>query len=161
MKSTCNRYVYQQADQSDVMNQGFLKILNGLHHFDPERPFEPWARRIMINTALDYCRKLKRSQATRDLDEMMDVNANHLSWSVENTAELDFDAEELLDMIKSLEGTTAQVFNLYAIDGYTHEEVSKALGMSTSNSKWHLAKARRILKEMIEKRAKELRQKIN
>ncbi len=161
MKSTCSRYVFQQADLSDVMNQGFLKILNGLEHFDTSRTFEPWARRIMINTALDYCRKLKRKQMTKDLDEMMEFNVDAERWSEVNLAELQFDVEELLDMVRQLKGTTAQVFNLYAIDGYTHEEVSVALRMSTSNSKWHLAKARRLLQEMIEKKTKILTNKIN
>ena len=134
------------------MNRGYLKIIQGLDKFDRERSFEAWIRRIVVNTALDHLRKKKRRnhhEISQPVETLNGMNVKEADW---NLADRDFDAQELLDMINTLPTKTAQVFNLFAIDGFSHQEISNQLDMSEGTSKWHVSKARQRLQELLSKR---------
>ena len=152
MKGVCSRYIQEQSDVADVMNRGFLKIIKGLGQFDRHRSFEAWVRRILVNTALDHLRQKKRRAAhevAHPMESLNGIDVKHTDW---NHADRSFDAEELLQMINSLPIKTAQVFNLFAIDGYSHQEISELLDMKEGTSKWHVSKAREYLKELLTKK---------
>lgn len=149
MKSTCLRYLHNNQDISDAINRSFLKVINSLESFDQLRSYDAWLRRIVINTVLDQLRKENRRIKTRDLDEITQLKGHNNNLSVSNSAELAFEAQDLHDMLKSLPEKTRAVFNLFAIDGYSHKEISSTLDMSEGNSKWHVHKAREILRKMI------------
>lgn len=148
MKGICMRYIYDKSRVSEVINSGFLKVVNGLDRFDHSKPIEPWVATIMIRTSLDEVRKIMRSTTSKtDLYEDMSVlNGQSLTY---NLADLDFDAEELLSMLQGLPAKTKMVFNLFAIDGFSHKEISDTLNISTGTSKWHVSKARELLQKAL------------
>ena len=132
------------------MNQGFMKIFKGLKKYPREIPFEAWIRKIMINTIIDEYRKTKKYTEMIELtDKPLEVEpGNSIST---NEAEQYFDAEQLLVMINDLPPLSNKVFNLFAIDGYSHKEISDLLGIREGTSKWHVSNARKLLKEMMNK----------
>lgn len=151
LMSVCIRYKNDHDEARAILNLGFLKILNNLEKYKKSVPFEAWIRRIMINTIIDEFRKNKKERETieyNNFERVEDYN-NYINF---NTADLQFDAEELEMMVKQLPEMSQKVFNLFAIDGYSHKEISQMLGMSTGTSKWHVAFARKELKQMISKK---------
>ena len=151
MKGVALRYVFDRSNCDDVINVGFLKIVNGLDKYDNTKEFMPWAKTVMIRVALDYVRKTMRSnqRVTDYSDDLSQLNGISASY---NTADLRFDADELLDMLHQLPDRTRVVFSLFAIDGYSHKEISQRLEMSEGTSKWHVSKARESLQETINQR---------
>lgn len=145
----CLRYHKNKEDAQAILNVGFLKILNGLVKYDPTVPFEAWIRRIMINTIIDQYRKERKN---REYIEYADFQENDTGiQEVDfNEAEKRFNAEQLEKMIHQLPNVSQQVFNLHAIDGYSHKEIAEKMGMSVGTSKWHVSHARKELKKMIE-----------
>lgn len=143
------RYRRSEDEAAEVLNTGFLKILNNLDKYNKDVPFEAWIRRIMINTLIDDFRKNRK---VKELIEYTDFEHEEIfTESVDfNTADRMFDAEEIELLIQQLPPMSQKVFNLYAIDGYSHKEVGELLGISDGTSKWHLSFARKKLKEMIE-----------
>ena len=105
----------------------------------------------MINTIIDEFRKNKKERETIEYNNFERVE-DYDSYIDFNAADLQFDAAELEFMVKQLPEMSQKVFNLFAIDGYSHKEISKMLGMSTGTSKWHVAYARKELKQMIHKK---------
>ena len=148
MKGICMRYVFDKNNVDEVINNGFLKIVNGLEKYDQGQPFMPWASTVMLRVALDYVRKTMRStDRTTDLHEDMgQLNEMPVTY---NCADLRLDAEDLLGMLDLLPKQTKVVFNLFAIDGYSHKEITNQLNISVGTSKWHVSKARELLKEKI------------
>lgn len=148
LMGVCSRYRNVEADALAMLNEGFFKILTSLDRYKPEVPFEAWIRRIMINTLIDDFRK---NRLVIELTEHYSFNDHdHLNGLSDlNTADLDFDAAELEAMIHALPPMSRKVFNLYAIDGYSHREVGDMLGIREGTSKWHLSFARKKLQDML------------
>lgn len=144
----CMRYHHQEADALAVLNMGFLKILKNLKKRKQQTPFEPWIRRIMINTIIDEFRKDKKHKAHMAYTDFTD--RDHYDQFVDfNAADRQFDAADIELMIMQLPDMSRQVFNLYAVDGYSHAEIADMLGISTGTSKWHVSTARKIIKTLI------------
>ncbi len=147
--AVCHRYIHQEEDAIEVMNDAFLKIFRDLARFEPrfnslENSLKGWMRRIFINTAVDHLRRQKHrfdTTATGDFDLQ---SATFGEWPADR-----FSHKELLEMISKLSPAYRMVFNLFAIDGFSHEEISKMLHISTGTSKSNLAKARMNLQKMI------------
>ncbi len=148
LMGVCMRYRKSEDEAAAVLNAGFLKILNNIEKYNKEVPFEAWIRRIMINTLIDDFRKNRK---VKELIEYTDFEHEEtFTESVDfNTADRMFDAEEIELLIQQLPPMSQKVFNLYAIDGFSHKEVGKMLGISDGTSKWHLSFARKKLREMI------------
>lgn len=149
LMGVCMRYHGQEEDAVAAMNMAFLKILNNLKKKKEHVPFEAWIRRIAINTIIDEFRKNRKHREAmeyRDFDDREDV-----SQMIDiNEADQRFDAEEIEQMIQELPQTSREVFNLYAIDGYSHKEIGEMLSISVGTSKWHVNFARKRIKERIE-----------
>lgn len=150
--SVCVRYKTNREDAEEMLNIGFLKILNSIEKYQPNVPFEAWIRRIMINTMIDEYRKTKKDKEHIDYADLQDRGFENKHAEL-NSADLDFEATDLKNMLESLPDMSKKVFNLYAIDGYTHKEIADMLNMSIGTSKWHVSFARAELKKMIEKKA--------
>jgi RNA polymerase sigma factor (sigma-70 family) len=148
LMGVCIRYKNNREDAIEILNQGFLKVLNNLNKYEEKVPFEAWIRRIMINTIIDEYRKGKKaSELVKYTDfETGAHNERHVDY---NEADKQLDAEELEDMLKQLPPISQKVFNLYAVDGYSHKEVSEMLDISVGTSKWHVSFARAKLQKMI------------
>ena len=149
LMGVCMRYKKDEDEAASILNQGFLKILTNLDKYQNAAPFEAWIRRIMINTIIDEFRKNRK---VKELIEHTDFSQHQVVNSKVdyNLAEQKFDAERLEAFIKQLPPVSQKVFNLYAIDGYSHKEIGDMLGISDGTSKWHLSSARKKLKEMIQ-----------
>lgn len=144
----CERYQTDKMEAESALNSAFLKILSNLDKYSHQFPFDAWCRRIIINTNIDIYRNKKRSDfivSTPDYSRISDHS------NVENYDHHEFEAEELMAMIRKLPDGQSKVFNLFAIDGYGHKEISNMLDMSEGTSKWYLHEARKNLKDLIEK----------
>ncbi len=140
MMRICFRYTNQRADAEALLNQAFCKVLFGLEKYDSTYPFGAWLKRITVNTAIDEYRKNARRIETYPEDV---VEEEFHDFDPMNQQ---FGAEELMHMVRELPEQSREIFNLYAIDGYMHKEISEMLGVSISASKWHVANARKLLK---------------
>lgn len=150
LMGVCMRYRKNEADAASVLNIGFLKILDNLASYDTKVPFQAWIKRIMINTLIDDFRKERK---VRELVEYSEFKDYELSEDLidYNEADKQFDAAQLEAYIQLLPPVSQKVFNLFAIDGYSHKEIGEMLGISDGTSKWHLSFARKKLIELMQK----------
>lgn len=133
------RYSKDAEEAKDILNDGFLKVFTRLHQFDPKKPFKGWIRRIMINTALDnYRHNLKHYH-------LVDIEAAEPEADTCDVMQK-INYEYLVGLVQALSPAYRAVFSLYAIDGYTHEEIADLLGIAVGTSKSNLAKARANLR---------------
>lgn len=141
MMAVCSRYERNKQDAVARMNQGFLKILTNLAKRRPEVPFELWTRRIMINTIIDDHRAQQQRKEAESLDAPLEGHA--LAEANDYLRHMEADAfAALLERVPEM---SRKVFNLFAIDGYAHQEIAKMLGISEGTSKWHVSHARQVL----------------
>jgi len=147
LMNICIRYEKNKEDAAELVNKGFLKILNNIGKYRKEIPFEAWIKRIMINTAIDDFRKNKK---TKEL--FFSVEAESMDYQATpdyNLVEEQINTEELERMLNSLPKDQQVVFNLYEIDDYTHKEIGDKLNISERTSKRHLSAARIALQKML------------
>jgi RNA polymerase sigma-70 factor (ECF subfamily) len=138
----CLRYTNNREEAAEVMNQGFFKVFTKIDHFDIERPFTAWLGKIMMNVSIDYYRSNLKMAYTEDLEK-----AEHISD--DDLVDKNLNYNDLLAMVKQLPQAYRTVFNLFAIEGYSHEEIGKMLHINAGTSKSNLHKARQKLKQMI------------
>ena len=148
MMSVCFRYENNKEDAEFLLNKAFFKILKNLDKYDSATPFEAWIRRITINTAIDAYRKAQRQKLDFVEEPSKSAGSDQMNF---NEADQRLNAEELQNIINSLPPASKAVFNLYAIDGYSHKEIAAKLDMSEGTSKWHLSSARKKLQELVQK----------
>ena len=138
----CLRYAANRYDASEVLNDGFFKVFTNIEKYDTNWPFKSWLSKIMLNTAIDYYRSNLRWSQMANLDKS-DYTMN------EATVEHKLGYEDLLGVIQRLPPAYRLIFNLYAIDGYSHEEIAEMVGISASTSRSNLHKARQKLQQML------------
>ncbi|KPM46613.1 RNA polymerase sigma factor [Jiulongibacter sediminis] len=149
MLAICQRYLGDKMLAEDVMIQGFMKIFDKIGQFSFNGSFEGWIKRIMVNEALMKLRSVKNIEV--DMDEVSASN-----FKTNETTSLE--REDLMKMIQSLPQGYRTVFNLYAIEGYSHAEIATQLGISEGTSKSQLSRARALLQEKLAGLDNELRQ---
>lgn len=142
MYGVCMRYCKDRDVAEDVLQDGFIKVFKNIHHYRGTGSLEGWIRRIMVNTALEHHRKVARFLPLVDLDEAIDQDAGHDVVS-------DMGQQEILQLIQELPDGYRTIFNLYAIEGFTHREIGHRLGISEGTSKSQFARARRLLQEKV------------
>jgi len=138
------RYCFNREDAIEVVNDAFIKVFNSINSYADDKPFKPWLRSIIVNTSIDRRRKELKFQLTTDLE-----NASTMSYHTTNIESLN--AQDILKLIKQLPEAQLTVFNLYEIDGYSHDEIAKILGLSTSSSRVYLSRAKETLRYMLNK----------
>lgn len=148
MLSICSRYERNRQDAVARMNEAYLKVLLNLEKRGPEVPFEAWVRRIVINTMIDHFRKERVQRDTERLDALP-VASEAGNTANEYLARME--AEAFAELLRQVPEMSRRVFNLFALDGYTHAEIGDMLGISTGTSKWHVAHARQLLREALRK----------
>lgn len=147
LMSICVRYTRNQDLAREILNVGFLKILNNLDKYKEEIPFKAWIRRIMINTLIDEYRKNKKQSEVIDYVEEYYDNSEYAEL---NSALDRINTAKIHELITKLPPMAQQVFNLFVVDGYSHKEIAEMLSIEEGTSKWHLNSARTKLKEMLE-----------
>jgi len=138
----CLRYAGNRDEAAEVMNQGFFKVFTHIESYDQTRPFKAWLGKIMMNASIDFYRANLKMAYTEDLD-----SAEHLTDG--DLVDKNLNYEDLLRMVQQLPQAYRTVFNLFAIEGYTHEEIGVMLNINAGTSKSNLHKARQKLKQMI------------
>lgn len=142
MFAVCLQYSGDYDEAKDVLQEGFIRVFLNLKQFEEKGSFEGWMRRIMINTALEKYRDKYHLNRVDNQSENMEVGV------VDDVLE-DLSAQDLLRMIRELSPKYRMVFNLYAIEGYSHKEISALLNISEGTSKSNLSRARAILQEKV------------
>ncbi len=146
--SVALRYASHNMEAQEITNDAFLKVFTKIALYSDDRSFKGWLRRIVINTAIDYHRKSLKFSHQKDIEEAHSVHTSEATLSR-------LSEQELLTQVQALPPAYRTIFNLYAIEGYKHEEIAKQLGITIGTSKSNLAKARAKLKEMISLHAQE------
>lgn len=142
MYGICLRYGGNEADAQDILQDGFLKIFEKIHQFENKGSFEGWMRRIFVNTALEKYRG--QYKVINIQDGWREVQSNSYEDIHSNIT-----TKELIKLVSDLSPKYRTVFNLYAIEGYSHKEISAKLGISEGTSKSNLSRARLILQDKI------------
>lgn len=138
----CLKYSSSYADAQDNFQEGFLIIFRKINQYSGKGSFEGWAKRILINNALQKFKGVRFMEVINDNIPDVDVAID------EEEIGLDY----LMQIIQELPDQYRIVFSLYVLDDYSHQEISEMLSISTSTTKSNLHRARLILKEKIEKR---------
>jgi RNA polymerase sigma factor (sigma-70 family) len=141
MWAVCLRYSRNTDEAKDVLQDGFIKVFEKIDQYEGRGPFEGWVRRIMVNTALSEYRKQHYLHSESE-DQIKD------NQTIE-PIEADITAAELMNIIGELPPQYRMVFNLYAVEGYAHKDISELLGISEGTSKSNLSRARDILQKKI------------
>ncbi len=142
MYPICLRYVKEVSEAEDVMITAFMKVFDKMHTYGGHGSLGGWIRRIMINESLGYLRRNKTMYLEVDM-EVADREPNL------QLVEDHLQTQDLLKMVSELPMGYRTVFNLYAIEGYSHKEVSKMLGISENTSKSQLSRARGLLQQRL------------
>jgi RNA polymerase sigma-70 factor (ECF subfamily) len=143
MYALCIRYAGNTDDAQDILQDGFVKVFTKLKDFKNAGSLEGWIRRVMVNTALDQIRKNGKT--------LGGVSVDDVQYKIENNDHIaeQLMAEDLLKLINSMPDGYKVVFNMFAIEGYTHNEIADTLGISESTSKSQYSRARAYLRERI------------
>lgn len=142
MFGVCLRYSKDYHRAEDLLQEGFIKVYRNISKFRHDGSFEGWIRRIFVNTAIEHYRK------TTHLYPINEV-VQHPSNTITNGALESLGERDLLGFIQRLSPGYRTVFNLYAVEGYSHKEVAEMLGISEGTSKSQLARARYILQKAV------------
>lgn len=148
----CDRYTKNQEDAVEILNYGFLKVFREIHHFKPAyadavSSFKGWLRKIMVYTAIDHFRKNNKHNVVTDLDQVVYQLTAESEDAVDKLS-----YEEIIRAIQDLSPAYRTVFNLFVIDGFSHEEIAEKLEISTGTSKSNLSKARKQLQKILFKK---------
>lgn len=147
--SICMRYCNQSEDSVEIVNDGFLKIFNTLHTFEPrfedyESSVMAWIKKIMIRTSIDRYRK---NQSGNGFTEIREEYYSVQEAEVNIIDRLSY--KEIISLVQQLTPAYRAVFNLHVIDGYTHEEIAEQLNISPGTSKSNLSKAKISIRKML------------
>ncbi|MDX1477204.1 MAG: sigma-70 family RNA polymerase sigma factor [Saprospiraceae bacterium] len=138
----CQRYAKDQTEAQDMLQEGFVRLFGNLEKFEGKGSFEGWARRIFVNTAIKYYHRVRKHNGHDELGhaEAQKIDPDALSSLHE---------QELLGLVQELPEGYRAVFNLYAIEGYSHKEIADLLEIQESTSRSQLVKARKLLQMKI------------
>jgi RNA polymerase sigma factor (sigma-70 family) len=153
MYAVCLRYSNNADDAQDLLQEGFVKIFKNLDRFRAEGSFEGWVRRVFVNTSIEHYRRKVNLVSASDREEA--YIEDHSSNALDKLAEKD-----IIKLVQELSPGYRAVFNMYAIEGYSHKEIGTILGISEGTSKSQLARAKGILqkkvKEFLDEKRKSL-----
>ena len=137
--SVCLRYAAGRNDALEILNDGFMKVFTNIEKHDQDRPFKNWFRKILVNTALDRFRAGKRFRISITIDEVEVAGEPELTnW---------MEAEEILELLSDLPESYRLIFNLYEVEGYSHDEIAGMLDIAPGTSRSHLSRAKMMLRK--------------
>lgn len=142
MFGLCLQYTNEYEEAKDILQEGFIRVFTNLNQYNQKGSFEGWIRRIMINTALE---KYRDKNYLARVDDEIEKREEIIEVDIVD----DLSAQELMKFIHDLSPKYRMVFNLYAIEGYSHKEIGVLLNISEGTSKSNLSRARTILQEKI------------
>lgn len=140
------RYHPTRQEAGSVVNDSFLKVFDRIDRYSFQETFRGWLRRIVVNTALDHYRRLVKHSHAIALDQADDPGV-----TVDASVISQLTAEDILNLLQHLPVPYRMVFNLYEIEGYTHEEIAQQLGLSVSSSRVYLVRAKQKLARLLQR----------
>ncbi len=143
MFKVCLRYAANTPEAEDFLQEGFIKVFKSIHTWQPTGNLDAWIKTIMIHTALAHQRKLSSKAIKSDLSQAEYLHSNEETLS-------NISGEELMTIIQSLPDGFRTVFNLYAVEGYSHAEIAELLHITEGTSKSQYSRAKAILREKCE-----------
>jgi RNA polymerase sigma-70 factor (ECF subfamily) len=150
LMSICRLYSSDDQEAMSLLNNGFYKILKGLRKRKTSVPFRPWCRRVLINSIIDEFKKHKKKKKDEFMVGDWSPDLENQTRPSLNLADLMFDAEEVVRMIRKLPEMSSKVFNLYALESFSYAEIAEMLNISESTARWHVSSARKKLMRMIQ-----------
>jgi RNA polymerase sigma factor (sigma-70 family) len=135
------RYSLNRDDALEVVNDAFIKVFNAIHNFDSQKPFKAWLRTILVNTAIDRRRK--------DLKFQLNVELENATTANNATAIENLNVQDILKLMNELPPMQLTIFNLYEIDGYSHDEIAHLLVIPVSSSRVYLSRAKEKLRSIL------------
>jgi RNA polymerase sigma factor (sigma-70 family) len=141
--TVCMHYCYDRTEAEDVLIEGFYKVFKHLKQFDEQRDFKPWLRKLMVNAAIDHHRKYNKLGGT---EELLSIEETSIEYN--GLDKLQYD--DLLSILQQLPSQYRLVFNLYEMEGFSHQEIAQQLGIGISTSKSNLSRAKQKLRKAVE-----------
>lgn len=138
------RYHPARQEAGSVVNDSFMKVFARIDRYTFEETFKGWLRRIVVNTALDHYRKLAKHTPTVEYEQ-----ADQQTVLIEDSVVSQLTAEDILTLLQHLPDHYRMVFNLYEIEGYSHEEIAGQLNLSVSSSRVYLVRAKEKLARLV------------
>lgn len=143
--SVCMSYCDNRDDALEIMNDGFLKVFKNLDKIENIERIKPWLRRIMINVAIDHFRKNIHKLSNKLPENVADPNYGDASVYAK------LSSEDIMKAVQSLPTNYRMVFNLYAVEGYSHKEIGEMLKIAESTSRANLSLANGLLREKLKR----------
>lgn len=145
LRGVCLRYAKNRFEAEDIFQESFIKIFSRIKTYTGEGSFEGWLRRIVVNTAVDHFnKKVKNESSNISYEQVEDSEAGSCEEVMASLS-----TAELLQLIEQLPDGYRLIFNMYAIEGYSHKEIATMLGISEGTSKSQLSKARKLLQHLL------------
>lgn len=140
MYAICQGYTRDKELAQDILQDGFVKVFMKISTFDANNSLEGWIRRIMTNTAIDYFRQSKK------LNSFIELEEQHSEETSDDAVNKKINVDEILYYLDKLPVGARMIFNLYAIEGYSHKEIASQLNISEGTSKSQFSRARSLIK---------------
>jgi RNA polymerase sigma-70 factor (ECF subfamily) len=143
MLSVCSRFAHNREDAEDMLQEGFIKVFSQVHTFQNKGAFEGWIRRIMVHTCINHLKKNKKFNESVDI-----IHANGVQVREESVPSI-VQAKQIVECIRLLPLGYRTVLNLYAIEGYSHKEISEMLDVEESTSRSQYTRAKQMLEDIL------------
>jgi RNA polymerase sigma factor (sigma-70 family) len=143
MLVVCYRYGHNREDAEDMLQEGFIKVFSQIHTFENRGALEGWIRRIIVHTCINNLKKNKRFNESVDL-----IHANSIQVREDNIPSI-IQAKEVVECIRMLPIGYRTVLNLYAIEGFSHKEISSMLDIEESTSRSQYTRAKAMLEDIL------------
>lgn len=143
--SVCLRYTRDRYAAMEIVNDSFMKVLENIGVFDSSKSFRSWYGRILINSSIDnYRRNMKQLPH-------LQISDQEITGEQEPAINAEMSADEILSLFNQIPDHYRVIFNLYEIEGYSHEEIGQMIGISTSTSRSDLSRAKKMLRDLYKK----------
>jgi len=143
MLSVCYRFAHNREDAEDMLQEGFIKVFSQIHTFQNKGAFEGWIRRIMVHTCINHLKKNKKFNESVDI-----IYATGVQVREESVPSI-VQAKQIVECIRMLPLGYRTVLNLYAIEGYSHKEISAMLDVEESTSRSQYTRAKQMLEDIL------------
>lgn len=145
MYGICMSYAGDREFAQDILQIGFIKVFNNLGNYKSEGSLEGWIRKIVVNTAIDAIRQ------KQSIDKHLGAETSEVQGYYDSNILPRLQLKELVEFIKRLPEGARVIFNLFAVEGYSHKEIAKELNISEGTSKSQYSRARGLLQNWLTK----------
>jgi RNA polymerase sigma factor (sigma-70 family) len=150
MMAVCLRYLKNEEDAWEVLNNAFLKVFSKLNQYKSQGTLDAWLRKVVVNTCLDFIKGNKSYRKkfilTDEFQQVSSIEESENESTDLTDAEMFLSSEEIFELITELPPVSRIVFNLYVVDDFSHKKIAEHLNISEGTSKWHLSNARKMMR---------------